>query len=58
MPVITANSVHKSFGDFEAVRGVDFEVARGEFFGFLGPNGAGKIEPHAHDRLRLADDLR
>jgi len=42
VPVIAATSVHKSFGDFEAVRGVDFEVARGEFFGFLGPNGAGK----------------
>ncbi|MEU9076782.1 ABC transporter ATP-binding protein [Kitasatospora sp. NPDC004745] len=32
----------KRFGDFEAVRGVDFTVPRGEAFGFLGPNGAGK----------------
>jgi lipooligosaccharide transport system ATP-binding protein len=32
----------KSYGDFEAVKGVDFEVYRGECFGFLGPNGAGK----------------
>ena len=32
----------KSYGDFEAVRGIDLDVWRGEAFGFLGPNGAGK----------------
>ncbi|MGA1345209.1 MAG: ATP-binding cassette domain-containing protein [Ilumatobacteraceae bacterium] len=40
--MISAVGARKRFGDFEAVRGVDFHVAPGEFFGFLGPNGAGK----------------
>lgn len=41
-PVIVARSLVKRFGDFEAVKGIDVEVRRGESFGFLGPNGAGK----------------
>ncbi len=39
---LLARKLRKSYGDFEAVKGVDFEVKRGECFGFLGPNGAGK----------------
>ncbi len=39
---ISVKNLRKSFGDFEAVRGVEFEVEAGEVFGFLGPNGAGK----------------
>jgi lipooligosaccharide transport system ATP-binding protein len=41
-PMVEARGLHKSFGDFEAVRGIDVSVRRGEAFGFLGPNGAGK----------------
>ena len=40
--MIWARDLRKSFGDFEAVKGIDVEVRRGEAFGFLGPNGAGK----------------
>ena len=40
--VIEAHSLKRSFGDVEAVRGVDLAVAAGEIYGFLGPNGAGK----------------
>ena len=42
MPILLARSLTKTFGDFEAVKGIDVEVAKGEAFGFLGPNGAGK----------------
>ena len=41
-PVISVRDLRKSYGDLEAVRGVDLEVERGEIFAFLGPNGAGK----------------
>jgi lipooligosaccharide transport system ATP-binding protein len=40
--MILARGLRKSFGDFEAVKGIDVDVRRGEAFGFLGPNGAGK----------------
>ncbi len=44
---MTANAIevrdlHKRYGEYEAVRGIDIEVRRGEVFGLLGPNGAGK----------------
>ena len=41
-PAIYVRGLHKSYGNFEAVTGIDFEVQHGEVFGLLGPNGAGK----------------
>jgi len=41
-PVISIRGLRKSYGEVEAVRGVDLDVRRGEVFAFLGPNGAGK----------------
>lgn len=41
-PIIQVLNLHKKYGDFEAVKGLSFEVYEGEIFGLLGPNGAGK----------------
>src|SRR5665213_3867216 len=40
--IIEVQNLKKSFGDFEAVKGISFSVEQGKTFGFLGPNGAGK----------------
>ncbi len=40
--MIRVSGLRKTYGRFEAVKGLDFEVRPGEVFGFLGPNGAGK----------------
>lgn len=59
--------VRKRYGSFEAVKGIDLKVHRGEIFGFLGPNGAGKtttirmiagvLRPTAGQVLVGGDDL-
>src|SRR5687768_17451577 len=41
-PVVRAMSLEKRYGEFVAVKGIDFRIQSGECFGFLGPNGAGK----------------
>jgi len=58
---ITVRQLRKSYGALEAVRGIDFEVQRGEVFGLLGPNGAGKtttVEVLEGYRKRDAGDVQ
>ena len=58
---ISVRGLRKIYGDREAVRGIDFEVAPGEIFGFLGPNGAGKtttIEILEGYRTRTSGEVR
>lgn len=58
---IAVQGVRMSFGAFEAVRGVSFEVAAGEVFALLGPNGAGKttiVEILEGHRRRSGGDVR
>ena len=60
-PAIAVRGLRKSYGDFEAVRGIEFEVRRGEVFGLLGPNGAGKtttVEILEGYRRRSAGEVR
>jgi lipooligosaccharide transport system ATP-binding protein len=63
-PLISARGLTKTFGGFTAVDGIDFDVERGEAFGFLGPNGAGKsstmrmigcVAPVTAGALRILD---
>ncbi len=41
-PILKLEGLQKRFGDFDALKGVDLEIQRGEIFALLGPNGAGK----------------
>jgi len=59
-PAISVSGLVKRYGGTEAVRAVDFDVARGEVFGLLGPNGAGKtttVEILEGFRARTAGDV-
>lgn len=40
--VLTLENIHKFYGDFEALKGISFEIKEGQIFGYLGPNGSGK----------------
>ena len=58
---IYVRDLHKKYGDFEAVKGIDFEVRAGEVFGLLGPNGAGKtttVEILEGIRAKTSGDVR
>ncbi|HEX6583423.1 MAG TPA: ABC transporter ATP-binding protein [Thermoleophilaceae bacterium] len=60
-PAIEVTDLRKAYGPVEAVRGLSFEVGRGEVFGLLGPNGAGKtttVEILEGFRRRSAGDVR
>jgi ABC-2 type transport system ATP-binding protein len=59
--VVSVRGLVKRYGRREAVRGIDFEVHRGEIFAFLGPNGAGKtttVEILEGFRTRTAGEIR
>jgi len=58
--MITAKGLRKTYGDFVAVDGIDFQVKQGEAFGLLGPNGAGKsttMRMIASTSMRSAGEL-
>ena len=59
-PAIEVRGLHKSYGQVEAVRGIDLSVSKGEIFALLGPNGAGKtttVEILEGHRDRSAGDV-
>ena len=58
---ISVRGLEKAYGDYEAIRGIDFDVERGEIVAFLGPNGAGKtttVEILEGYRSRSAGEVR
>ena len=41
-PILEVQNLAKNYGDFNAVKGISFDIKEGEIFSLLGPNGAGK----------------
>ena len=41
-PIVSLSGVHKYYGDYHALRGIDLDIAQGDFFSLLGPSGCGK----------------
>src|ERR1700684_4204902 len=56
-PAIAVRGLRKSFGDKEAVAGIDLEIAAGSFAGLVGPNGAGKTTSLSMMTAMLRPDL-
>src|ERR1700733_10667564 len=42
LAIVSVGNLRKRYGEFEAVKGIDFAIERGEIFGLIGPDGAGK----------------
>lgn len=55
VPLVGCRDLRKSFGPVEALRGVTFEIRKGECFGLLGPNGA--VDSLFRDQLRVLYSL-
>ena len=56
MAQLSLRNVVKRYGDTEAVRGIDLDIADGEFIVLVGPSGCGKSDDAAHDRRPRGDD--
>ena len=42
MYILQVKNLHKRYDDFEAIKGINLDIKKGEIYGLLGPNGAGK----------------
>ena len=42
MYILQIENLHKSYDKFEAIKGIDLNIKKGDIYGLLGPNGAGK----------------
>ena len=53
MSFVKIEQLHVRYGKLEAVKGISFDIPKGEVFGFIGPNGAGKSSPTSMSRATL-----